>query len=135
MQPGTPWKPERPCCSGRVTNSSPFALTPSIYGGTLSPRGRLREGGGGALGSQHLPCLSTPKHPLCSSFCSSLSPQRPDTPTHLLRGLEVDALSQSGLAVLRRKSPVLTLAGRETCCCLFFWFFCSFPVLFYLHVL
>lgn len=45
MQPGTPWKPEQPCCTGRVINSTPFALTPSIYGGTLSPRGRLWRGG------------------------------------------------------------------------------------------
>lgn len=62
MQPGTPWKPERPCCSGRVTNSTPFALTPSIYGGTLSPRGRLWGWGGHWA------------HNICPSF-------NPQTPT------------------------------------------------------
>lgn len=27
------------CCAGRVRNPPPFALTPSIHGGTLSPGG------------------------------------------------------------------------------------------------
>lgn len=83
-------------------------------------------GGGGGTGLTTSALLSTPKHPLCSGFCSGLSPQRPDTPTHLLGGLEVDALSQSGLAVPRRKSPVLTLAGRKTCCFCFGFFPQSF---------
>lgn len=98
----------------------PFCPDPFHLWRHTFPSGETVGVGGTGLTTSAL--LSTPKHPLCSSFCSGLSPQRPDTPTHLLRGLEVDALSQSGLAVPKRKSPVLTLAGRKTCCCFFFCF-------------
>lgn len=91
----------------------------SLGGDYAGGRGGRGDGGD----AQHLPCLSTPQTPTllrCGFWCS-LSPQRPDTPTHLLRGLKVEALSQSGLAVPSRKSLVLTLAGKKTTYCCFFF--------------
>lgn len=76
------------CCAGRVRNPPPFALTPSIYGGTLSPGGISHTTSALSFNPPR------PTHSRGASGPAFLNKGRPRT--HLLRGLEVDTLSQSG---------------------------------------
>lgn len=67
------------CCAGRVRNPPPFALTPSIYGGTLSP--------GGDFAHNICPVFQPPRptHSRGASGPAFLNKGRPRT--HLLSGV------------------------------------------------
>lgn len=91
-----------------VSEIRPFALTPSLYGGTLSL-------GGISHTTSALSFNPRPTHSRRASGLAFLNKGRPHTPAEGVRGHHPsrDTLSRSGRVIPKEKILVLTLTEKE----------------------